>query len=58
MFGQPHKQLDSAHAPVPDYSEAVTIFAHSDEAAQRGARELADVLDARGIEIRVEGFQR
>ena len=43
---------------VPDYSEAVTIFAHADEAGQRGARELADVLDARGIEIRIEGFQR
>lgn len=43
---------------VPDYTEAVTIFAHADEAGQRHARELADLLHTRGIEIRIEGLQR
>jgi hypothetical protein len=36
--------------------ESVTIFAHADEAGQRHARELAVTLDARGIEIFVEGI--
>ena len=36
--------------------ESVTIFAHADEAGQRHARELAFTLDARGIEIFVEGI--
>ena len=38
---------------VPDYIEAVTIFAHPDPAGQRGAVALADTLDARGIEVRM-----
>jgi hypothetical protein len=42
---------------VPDYTEAVTIFAHADEAGQRHAHEIADLLDARGIEVRIEGLQ-
>lgn len=40
---------------VPGYVEAVTVFAHADEAGQRGARELAEALVARGIEVRLEG---
>ena len=40
---------------VQDYVEAVTIYAHSEERAQRCARELADALDARGIDIFIEG---
>ena len=40
---------------VPNYIEAVTIYAHADEAGQRGANELADLLSVRGIEIRIEG---
>jgi phage/plasmid primase-like uncharacterized protein len=43
---------------VPDYIEAITIYAHADEAGQRGAYELADALDARDIEIRIEGVER
>jgi phage/plasmid primase-like uncharacterized protein len=41
---------------IPNYIEAVTIFAHTEEAGQRGAYELADALDARGIEIRIDGL--
>ena len=43
---------------VPDYIEAVTIFAHQDEngAGQRGAQGLADLLYQRGIEVRIEGL--
>jgi len=41
---------------VQDYVEAVTIYAHSEERAQRCVRELADALDARGIEIFIEGL--
>jgi putative DNA primase/helicase len=41
---------------VPDYIEAVTIFAHADKAGQEGARALADALELRGIEVRLEGL--
>jgi hypothetical protein len=41
---------------VQDYVEAVTIYAHSEERAQRCVRELADALDARGIDIFIEGL--
>jgi hypothetical protein len=41
---------------VPAYVEAVTIFAHADEAGQRHAYELADALAQRGIEIFLEGL--
>ncbi len=41
---------------MPDYIEAVTIYAHPDEAGQRGAYELADALDGRGMEIIIEGI--
>jgi putative DNA primase/helicase len=43
---------------VPDYVEAVTIYAHDDEngAGQRGAQGLADLLFQRGIEVRIEGL--
>jgi hypothetical protein len=40
-------------AAIPDYVEAVTICAHSDEAGQRGALDLADALSKRPIEVRV-----
>ena len=40
---------------VQDYVEAVTIYVHSEKRAQRCARELADALDARGIDIFIEG---
>jgi len=43
-------------AVVPDYIEAVTIFAHADKAGQDGARELATVLRQRGIDFAVEGL--
>jgi putative DNA primase/helicase len=42
---------------VPDYVEAVTIYAHSEERAQRCVRELADALDARGIAVFIEGIR-
>jgi hypothetical protein len=43
---------------VPDYIEVVTIYAHEDKDGQRRALELAHVLDARGIEVFVEGVAR
>ena len=36
---------------VPNYIEAVTIYAHADEAGQRGANGLADALVERGVEV-------
>jgi putative DNA primase/helicase len=41
---------------VPDYIEAVTIWAHPDPAGQKGARQLAQALLDRGIEVSVEGL--
>jgi hypothetical protein len=41
---------------VPDYIEAVTVFAHADKAGQEGARELAKRLHRRGIEVFIEGI--
>jgi hypothetical protein len=41
---------------VQDYVEAVTINAHPEERAQRCAQELADALNARGIDIFIEGL--
>jgi hypothetical protein len=39
---------------IPDYIETVTIFAHADDAGQRGAHELARLFDRRGIETIIE----
>jgi hypothetical protein len=36
--------------------ECVTIYAHTDEAGQRNALDLADVLTAHGIEVFLEGL--
>jgi putative DNA primase/helicase len=36
--------------------ECVTVFAHEDEAGQRGAHDLADALAARDIEVLLEGL--
>ena len=41
---------------VPDYIEAVTVFAHADKAGQEGTRELAKRLHRRGIEVFIEGI--
>ena len=41
---------------VPNYIESVTIYAHPDKAGQKGATELANALNRRGIEIFVEGL--
>jgi hypothetical protein len=41
---------------VPDYIDAVTIFAHADKAGQDGARKLATALRARRIETTIEGL--
>jgi hypothetical protein len=41
---------------VPIYIEVVTIFAHADEAGQRGTRALAAALSARRIEVVMEGL--
>jgi hypothetical protein len=41
---------------VPDYIEAITIYAHSDKAGRDGAHKLAQKLRARGIEIFLEGI--
>ena len=40
---------------VPAYIEAVTIFAHADEAGKRHATALAKELHARGIDVFIEG---
>lgn len=40
---------------VPDYIEVVTIFAHDDDAGQRGALNLADALATRGFEVLIDG---
>jgi len=42
---------------VPSYIEVVTIFAHSDVAGERGARQLAAALRQRDIEVVVEGIR-
>jgi hypothetical protein len=42
--------------PMPSYIETVTIYSHDDEAGQRGAQALAERLDARGIEVFLEGL--
>ena len=42
---------------VPDYIEAVTIFAHADKAGRDNAYQLARMLHQRGnIEVRIEGL--
>jgi hypothetical protein len=43
---------------IPSYIECVTIFAHNDEngAGRDGAYQLAQALDQRGIEPRIEGL--
>jgi hypothetical protein len=43
---------------VPGYIEAVTIYAHDDKAGQRGALDLARSLNARGVEVFVDGVAR
>lgn len=40
---------------VPGFVESVTIWAHDDVSGRRGARELAALLDGRGIEVFIEG---
>jgi len=40
---------------VPEYIEAVTIYAHADKCGQGGARKLEAALVRRGIEVRLEG---
>jgi hypothetical protein len=42
---------------VPNYIECVTIYAHRDEAGQRGAHAMADALLLRGIEVFLEGIK-
>lgn len=41
---------------VPDYIEAVTIYAHDDPAGQQGAVSLAERITRRGIEVAIEGL--
>jgi Toprim domain-containing protein len=41
---------------LPHHVETVTIYAHSDEAGERGARKLAAALRKRQIEVRIEGI--
>jgi hypothetical protein len=40
---------------IPEYIEAVTIYAHADKCGQGGARKLEAALVRRGIEVRLEG---
>jgi hypothetical protein len=48
--------MPSLAETVPDYIEAITIYAHPDRAGQDGAQELAELLDHRGIEVLIEGI--
>jgi putative DNA primase/helicase len=41
---------------MPNYVEICTIYAHADDAGQRGALELARALEKRGIEAPIEGL--
>jgi putative DNA primase/helicase len=41
---------------IPSYVEVVTIWAHPDVTGQNGARNLAELLDARGVEVFIEGL--
>jgi hypothetical protein len=41
---------------VPNYIDAVIVYAHGDRAGQNGAHQLAEALDDRGIEIRIESL--
>jgi len=41
---------------VPDYIEAVTVYAHADKAGQDGAHKLIKALHQRGIDAVVEGL--
>jgi hypothetical protein len=41
---------------VPEYIECVTIHAHPDKSGQDNALALAEALDRRGIEVRIEGL--
>lgn len=50
-------RMPALAAAVPDFTECVTIFAHPDEAGQRGARALAEVLYCRKIEVFIEGLK-
>jgi hypothetical protein len=41
---------------VPNYIEAVTIYAHADKAGQEGAHKLAQELRRKGIDVAIEGL--
>ena len=44
-------------AAIPDYTDAITIYAHADEAGQKGALALEAMLKARGFrDITIEGL--
>lgn len=43
---------------VPSHIESVTVYAHSDDTGQDGARKLAEGLSRRGIEVFIEGLCR
>ncbi len=47
-------RMPNLAARVPDYIEAVTIYAHDDDAGQRGARSLADALVTRDVDVCIE----
>jgi hypothetical protein len=41
---------------IPDFIEAVTVYAHDDPAGRKGAHELAAALIRRSIEVAIEGL--
>jgi hypothetical protein len=41
---------------LPNYIETVTIYAHADTKGQKSARDLADILTDRGLEVFIEGI--
>ena len=51
-------RLAALAGAIPDYVDAVTIYAHADQAGEKGARELARILFCRGIEVFIEDHHR
>jgi hypothetical protein len=49
-------RLPSLTVAVPDYVECATLMVDADPAGIRGSQALADGLAARGIEVRLVGF--
>ncbi|HXW29769.1 MAG TPA: toprim domain-containing protein [Xanthobacteraceae bacterium] len=49
-------RMPALAAVIPSHIESVTVYAHSDDTGQDGARKLAEGLSRRGIEVFIEGL--